>query len=60
LGVRLHVDGVARFNPVSVIRDDLEGIWLGGLPESADVIVIGQDFVTDGRAITPVYRDLSP
>ncbi|MEM9430147.1 MAG: efflux RND transporter periplasmic adaptor subunit, partial [Pseudomonadota bacterium] len=47
LGVRLHVDGVARFNPVSVIRDDLEGIWLGGLPESADVIVIGQDFVTD-------------
>ncbi|MEM9814376.1 MAG: efflux RND transporter periplasmic adaptor subunit, partial [Pseudomonadota bacterium] len=60
LGVRLHVDGVARFNPVSVIRDDREGIWLGGLPETPDVIVIGQDFVTDGRAITPVYQDLSP
>lgn len=51
LGIRVAEDGVARFVPVEVIRDTAEGIWLSGLPETADVIVTGQDFVIDGKPV---------
>lgn len=51
LGVRLAVDGQARFAPVSVLRDEPGGLWLAGLPETAEVIVVGQDYVTEGSAL---------
>ena len=51
LGVRTAVDNVARFVPVELVRDTSEGVWVLGLPEEADVIVVGQEYVVDGRAI---------
>lgn len=57
LGVRAAVDNVARFFPVEVIRDTSEGILVGGLPETLDVIVVGQEYVVDGRAITVTLRE---
>ncbi len=56
-GVRLVEDGKAVFAPVGVVRDTVEGIWVTGLPDTADVIVVGQEFVTDGVAVTPTYRE---
>lgn len=53
LGVRLAEDGVARFAPVSIIRDETDGVWVSGLTDRASVIVVGQEFVRDGRAIAP-------
>ncbi len=52
LGVRIDDNNVARFVPVKIIRDAPEGFWLTGLPAEADVIVTGQEYVTDGRAIS--------
>ena len=52
LGIRAAVDGVAEFMPVSVVRDTDEGVWVTGLPETLDVIVVGQDFVIDGQPLT--------
>ncbi len=60
LGVRAVEDGVARFLPVSVIRDTVEGIWVAGLPEALDVIVLGQDFVTDGEKVAVTRREARP
>ncbi len=57
LGVRIAVDGVARFVPVKIIRDALDGFWLSGLPDAVDVIVVGQEYVTDGRVITVTMQD---
>ncbi len=51
LGVRIDDGNVARFMPVDIIRDAPEGFWLSGLPPEVDVIVTGQEYVTDGRAI---------
>ena len=51
LGVRLEVDGVAKFAPVILLRDESDGFWVSGLPEKAKVIIIGQEFVTDGRRV---------
>lgn len=61
LGVRfVSTDKVATFAPVSVIRDTNEGIWVTGLEESVDVITVGQEYVTDGVRVAPVYAEESP
>lgn len=52
LGVRVNIDNIARFMPVKIVRDSPEGFWLSGLPPEVDVIVTGQEYVTDGRAIS--------
>lgn len=57
LGVRIVVEDTAQFAPVSVIRDSASGVWVGGLPESVDIIVVGQEFVSDGRAVAVTWRD---
>lgn len=59
LGVRLvGSDDLAVFVPVTLLRDVPNGVWLSGLPEQADVIVIGQEYVTDGVRVVPSYQEL--
>lgn len=60
LGVRLAEDGRARFVPVRILRDDAEGVWVTGLPDVAQVIVLGQEFVTDGAAVEVVAEEARP
>ena len=57
LGVRLVIDGTAEFAAVGVIRDTSEGVWVTGLEPQADVIVVGQEFVTDGVPVAVTYRE---
>ncbi|MCG6884106.1 MAG: efflux RND transporter periplasmic adaptor subunit [Silicimonas sp.] len=59
LGVRVVEDGRAGFAPVSVFRDTTEGIWITGLAPETDVIVVGQEFVTDGVPLEVSYREKS-
>lgn len=47
----------AAFAPVTLLRDTAEGVWVTGLPETADVIVVGQEYVTEGTLITVTYRE---
>lgn len=57
LGVRVVTDNeTAAFHTVELLRDTPEGVWLTGLPEQADIIVIGQEYVTDGVRITANYE----
>ena len=56
LGVRVVEDGTVRFTPVRMIRDTANGVWLTGLPDVADVITVGQEFVTDGVAVRVTYE----
>src|SRR6056300_1396675 len=56
LGVRIVVDDTARFVPVTLVRDTIEGVWVTGLPAQADVIVIGQEYVRDGVRVAPTYQ----
>jgi multidrug efflux system membrane fusion protein len=59
LGVRIVEDGLVRFVPVRMLRDTANGVWLSGLPEVADVITVGQEFVTDGVAVQVTYEELT-
>jgi multidrug efflux system membrane fusion protein len=45
------------FVPVTVLRDERNGVWVSGLPDGARVIVIGQDYVVDGVPVRPVDED---
>ncbi|WP_170764295.1 efflux RND transporter periplasmic adaptor subunit [Ruegeria lacuscaerulensis] len=58
LGVRTVSTGnIVDFMPVRLLRDTSEGVWVDGLPETADIIVVGQEFVTKGVAVRPTYRE---
>ena len=61
LGVRVvGDDGTAQFAPVTLLRDTVDGVWLAGLPETVNIITVGQDFVSDGVAVLPTYAALQP
>lgn len=58
LGVRLvDAEQITRFAPVSLVRDTAKGVWITGLDETADVIIVGQEYVTDGVPVIPTYRE---
>ena len=59
LGVRT-VDDNSKvvFFPTDIIRDTMKGVWLKGLPEKATVIVLGQEYVTDGVKVQQVFREV--
>lgn len=47
------VDAASTVNtlPVDLIRTGQDGFWLAGLPESAQIITLGQDFVSSGEEV---------
>ncbi|MDX5593725.1 efflux RND transporter periplasmic adaptor subunit [Pseudovibrio sp. SPO723] len=46
------------FYPVEVIGGDRDGVWLTGLPDTATIIVVGQDYVSAGKQVDPVFESL--
>ncbi|MEM7561887.1 MAG: efflux RND transporter periplasmic adaptor subunit [Pseudomonadota bacterium] len=40
--------------PVDIVKADRNGFWLAGLPEQAEIIVMGQNFVRAGDKVEPV------
>ena len=58
LGLRvINAEGVVSFQTVQLLRDTVDGVWLTGLPEKLDVIVVGQEYVTAGVKVDPTFRE---
>lgn len=58
LGLRaVNSDGLVSFEPVTLLRDTADGVWLMDLPERLDIIVVGQDYVTAGVTVAPTFRE---
>lgn len=58
LGVRtIGAENRADWSDVAVIRDTAQGIWVTGLPDTADIIVVGQEFVISGVKVEPTFRE---
>jgi multidrug efflux system membrane fusion protein len=57
LGVRTVYEKRARFLPVKVIRDQMNGVLITGLPEKVIVITVGQEFVNDGQLLNVSYEN---
>ena len=59
LGVRT-VDEQSKvlFFETELIRDTIKGVWLKGLPEKTSVIILGQEYVTDGVEVQQVFQEV--
>ena len=55
--MRVVEDGFAKFYKVKIVRDTIDGIWLSGLPDTVEVIVVGQEYVIDGRKVIKKYQE---
>ena len=56
IGIRV-VDEEARvqFYNVSIVAEDLDGVWVSGLPYKTDIITVGQEIVVAGERVTASY-----
>jgi len=55
LGVKtVDSDDTVIFTDVNIERAQTDGIWVSGLPQSVDLITIGQGYVNDGQVVNPL------
>ncbi|WP_085580895.1 efflux RND transporter periplasmic adaptor subunit [Thalassospira mesophila] len=52
LGVRGVENDIVVFYPVALRGGDREHVWVTGLPDQIDLIVVGQDWVKEGTKVT--------
>ena len=53
LGVKtVNSENTVEFFPVQIIQDTEEGIWVAGLPDFSNIIVLGQGFVETGQIVS--------
>ncbi len=56
IGIRtINSDNVVEFHNVNIIADAEQGVWVTGLPNRAAVITVGQELVTPGERVDPVF-----
>lgn len=54
LGIKTVTDeNTVAFFPIQVVRAQIDGIWVTGLPDTVDVITVGQGFVNAGETVAP-------
>lgn len=54
MGVRcVNAENVVEFFPVKLVDSSADGVWIAGLPEQIDLIVVGQEFVRQGDRVRP-------
>lgn len=58
LGVRLvREDNTVAFARIEVIDEGQEGAWVTGLPDTATLVSIGQDYLGEGVRVNPIRQD---
>lgn len=58
LGVKTVGAGdVVAFFPIQVVKAQIDGIWVIGLPDTVDVITVGQGFVNAGEIVAPAPEE---
>lgn len=58
LGIRgVDEESKVVFFPIDLVDDTTSGLYLGGVPQDARVIVAGQDLVTEGETVNAVEAD---
>lgn len=60
LGVKtVNGDNIVEFYPVQVVKAQIDGIWVTGLPDAVDVITVGQGFVNEAETVAPSAAEAS-
>jgi multidrug efflux system membrane fusion protein len=50
---------ITRFAAVKLEQDSKEGVWVSGLDDAVDIIIIGQEFVKEGVKVSATFKDIS-
>ncbi|SFQ95451.1 efflux RND transporter periplasmic adaptor subunit [Poseidonocella sedimentorum] len=58
-GVKTVEDGKVRFHEIELVRAEVDGIWVTGIPDTAEIIVIGQGYVRDGEEVRAQREEAS-
>jgi multidrug efflux system membrane fusion protein len=54
LGIKtVDASDVVTFYPIQVVKAQIDGIWVTGLPDKVDVITVGQGFANEGETVIP-------
>jgi len=57
IGVRtLNQRNQVEYHHVEVLRDDVDGVWVTGLPNVATIITVGQEMVVPGQVVNATYE----
>ena len=60
LGVRtVNNKSKVVFYETDIVRDTMQGVWLTGLPQKTNVIVVGQEYVTDGVKVEQNIKEVA-
>ena len=55
MGVKtVNADNVVEFFEIQVVKAQIDGIWVTGLPENVDIITVGQGFVNEAEIVAPM------
>jgi multidrug efflux system membrane fusion protein len=58
LGVKtVDEDDTVHFYPIEIVRAEIDGIWVTGLPDTVRLITVGQGFVNDGETVRALAGD---
>lgn len=59
LGVKaVGEDNIVQFYPIEILRAQVDGVWVTGLPETATIITVGQAYVNEGEQVDPKPAEL--
>ena len=54
LGVKtVNTEDVVEFYAIQVVKAQIDGIWVTGLPDSVNIITVGQGFVNAAETVAP-------
>jgi multidrug efflux system membrane fusion protein len=57
IGVRIvNEDSRVEFHRVEIVREDIDGVWIFGLPEIATIITVGHELVVHGELVGVDYE----
>ncbi len=55
LGIKtVNADNVVEFFEIQIVKAQIDGVWVTGLPDSVDVITVGQGFVNAAETVAPM------
>ena len=58
VGVKIvNTDSKVEFLPIRLLKDTPEYLWIGGLPETVQIITVGQEFVVPGQIVKPIESE---
>ena len=49
-------DNIVVSNQVDIVKSEVGGTWVSGLPQDVNLIIVGQGFVEPGEEINPAFR----